>query len=112
VELTKKCFRARITVRWMMVMVVVVALLSMKMSSEARRRWNACQTAANRQTELADMHAAFALSHAKVAKKPKADAAMLTREKETAALHREMSRRNWWAFFDPFRECMLDRDLY
>ncbi len=29
-----------------------------------------------------------------------------------AKVHRQASRMNWWAFFDPFHECVLDKDIY
>jgi type II secretory pathway component PulJ len=112
-----KCSRVRFTVRQMMIAVAVVAILAtagLTVTPEVSRRWNDCQIATNRQAQLAQMHATYAAQNATL------NAKMLTKGPkraaeqafQRAALHREMSRRNWWAFFDPFHECVLDRDIY
>jgi hypothetical protein len=89
-----RSYRWRFTVKRMMVIVAIVAVLmtmGLGITPEVRRRWNQCHLASRRQSQLALFHAA---------------------EPARAALHRKMSRRNWWAFFDPFHECVLDQDIY
>ena len=112
-----KCFRVRFTVRQMMIAVAVVAILTtagLEANPEVSRRWNDCQIATNRQAQLAQMHATIAAMSATLAAKmpSKGSKAAAEQAAQKAAIHREMSRRNWWAFFDPFHECVLDRDIY
>jgi type II secretory pathway component PulJ len=104
--------RVRFTVRRMMVAVAVVAVLTTMVTPEVNRRWNACRAAAYRQAQLAQMHTAFANMSVGLATRSKAAAAQAALSREKVALHREMSRRNWWAFFNPFHECILDEDVY
>jgi len=91
--------------QWMMIAVAIVALLTTAVSPELTRRWRACQVAARRHEQLAQMHSTFA----GIYPKPSALAAV---SRQKAALHRELSRRNRWAFIDPFHACVLDRDIY
>ena len=109
-----KCFRVRFTVRQMMIAVAVVAILTtagLGVTPELSRRWNDCQVATNRQAQIAQMHATTAAMSAMLAKRGGSKAGA-EQAAQKAAVHREMSRRNWWAFFDPFHECVLDRDIY
>ena len=95
--------RVRFTVWRMMVVVAVVAILTTAVSPELTRRWGACQAAADRQEGLARMYSARVY--------PTWPA--LTRiYRDKAALHRELGRRNRWAFLDPFHECVLNKDIY
>jgi hypothetical protein len=110
-----KRLHVRFTVRGMMAAVAVVAALltaGLGVAPGVSRRWNACQAAARRQAQLAQMHAANATMNTGLARWSKAAAYQAARSRDEAALHREMSRRNWWAFFDPFHDCVLDSDIY
>ena len=110
-----KCFRVRFTVRQMMIAVAVVAILTaagLGVTPEVSRRWNDCQIATNRQAQLAQWHATTAAKIAPLAAKGLTSKAVAEQAAQRAAVHREMSQRNWWAFFDPFHECVLDRDIY
>jgi hypothetical protein len=107
-----KLLRVRFTVRRMMVAVAVAAILTTGVAPEVSRRWNACQAASNRHAQLAQMITANAAMYAESATWSKTAAEQAAWDREKAAVHREMSRRNWWAFFDPFHECVLDRDIY
>jgi hypothetical protein len=92
-----KCLRVRFTVRQMMIAVAVVAVLTtagLGVTPEVSRRWNDCQVANTM------------LARGVVTKAAAEQAA------QRVAVHREMSRRNWWAFFDPLHECVLDIDIY
>jgi hypothetical protein len=105
----------RFTVRRMMFLVVVFAVLTtagIGLAPEVSRRWNACQAAANRHAELAQMYSARFAVNTGLAKSSTVWAVRAGLDEEKVAVHREASWRNWWAFFDPFHECILDRDLY
>jgi type II secretory pathway component PulJ len=109
-----KCFRVRFKVRQMMIAVAVVAILmtaGLGVTPEVSRRWNECQIATNRQAQIAQMHAPTAAMSAMLVKRGGSKVSA-EQAAQRVALHREMSRRNWWAFFDPFHECVLDRDIY
>lgn len=105
-----KLLRVRFTVRRLIAAVAVVALLmtaSLAVSPGISRRWNACQAAANRQTQVAQMAMASAAMSIRMGAVEQA-----ARSREKVALHQERSRKNWWAFFDPFHECIFDHDIY
>ena len=110
-----KCFRVLFTVRQMMIAVAVVAILmtaGLAVTPEVSRRWNDCQIATNRQAQIAQMHAPTAAAMNTMLARGVVTKASAEQAAQRVALHREMSRRNWWAFFDPFHECVLDRDIY
>jgi hypothetical protein len=107
--------RVRFTVRRMMIVVAVVAILTttgMSVSPELSRRWRACQAAANRHAQLAQMYSANATLIASRAPWSRALAESAATSRQAAAIHREISRRNRWAFIDPFHQCILDGDIY
>ena len=112
--LSMKLPRVRFTVLQMMIAVAAVAILMMAglgVTPEVSRRWNACQIVTKRQAQLAQMHATTAAISAMLVKRGGSKVAA-EQAAQRAALHGEMSRRNWWAFFDPFHECVLDGDIY
>lgn len=94
--------RVRITLRRMMVLVGVAAFMMATggagVAPIVSRRWNACEAASNRHAQLVQWYSVNAVQSA------------VSREK--AKVHRQASRMNWWAFFDPFHECILDKDIY
>jgi Tfp pilus assembly protein PilE len=107
--------RVRFTVRRMMIVVAVVAIMTtigMSFSPELSRRWRACQAAANRHAQLAQMYSANANLFASKAPWSRAMAESAATSRQKAAVHREISRRNRWAFVDPFHQCVLDEDIY
>jgi type II secretory pathway component PulJ len=110
-----KCFRVRFTVRQMMIAVAVVAILTtagLGVTPELSRRWNDCQVATNRQAQIAQMHATTAAAMNTMLARGVMTKAAAEQAAQRVAVHHKMSRRNWWAFFDPFHECVLDRDIY
>jgi len=87
--------------------VAAAAVLTFDQAPEWTRRWRACQAAAARREGSAEMYKKSAESSER--RGLPAEAAF-DRQKE--AIHREAARRNRWAFFDPFRPCVLDDDVY
>jgi hypothetical protein len=107
--------RVRFTVRRMMIVVAVVAIMTtagMSVSPELSRRWRACQAAANGHTQLAQMYSAKATLIASKAPWSRTLAESAAISRQAAAIHREISRRNRWAFIDPFHQCVLGEDVY
>ena len=110
-----KCLRVRFTVRQTMIAVAVVAVLTtagLGVTPEVSRRWNDCQLATNRQTQIAQMYATTAAAMNTMLARGVVTKAAAEQAAQRVAVHREMSRRNWWAFFDPFHECVLDMDIF
>jgi Tfp pilus assembly protein FimT len=107
-----RLFRLRFTVRGMMVVVAILAVLTASGAPEISRRWRACQAAASRQEKSAEMWSSSAAMCARFTPRSKEVAQGAARCLEKAALHREMSRMDRWAFLDPFHECVLDQDIY
>ena len=107
-----RLFRMRLTVRGMMIAVAILAVLTASAAPEMSRRWRACQAAASRQEKSAEMWSASAAMCARFIPQSKAMAQGAAQCREKAALHREMSRMDRWAFLDPFHECVLNQDIY
>lgn len=99
--------RPRLTLRWLLAATAASAALTFYQAPELTRRWRACQAAAARRDGCAEMCKGAAESSERLGM---STSAAFARQKE--AIHREAARRNRWAFFDPFRPCVLNDDVY